>query len=805
MQNKWINKEYVISGNINKELINNILHRFWKDEMSKFSKDKYVLFLLRLEFESGRYVSLSHMQKVNNEDLDKVLKAFDKVSDIHSEDYTSLPAINVIISYKVISDEKLKVKKSKIVAPKKKEVFPETRIFGYNFPNSTEINKFGKVSDQVDNTYYVRKNNSNLNYEITILSDHNFIQVFKEEEKIITFKDYFSDDYGTFTRIVNNDKVFVYEKGEVILKKISKKVNTLNSISPSKKINNKIITLDIETYTIDGVMKPYCVGVYDGKNKKSYYLTDYADEERMIYYALIGIIKAKYHLYNVYVHNLSKFDGIYLLNVLKRIGDTNIKITRKDGKFINIKVIYNDKYTINFRDSLLILPVSLSKLAKSFELEDKGVFPYKFLDNKYNKDINLNYRGEMPDKIYFNISYEEYNKLSRLYPNTLNNWFSESDSWDLRKETIKYCELDCELLYQVLTKYNEYIFKYFKLNINKYPTLPSLAFAIFRANFLPEAQIPLLNEDLNIDIRQSYSGGSVDVYKPYGENIIGYDVNSLYPFVMKNMQMPVGIPTYFEGDITQFEDISNKLGFFQVEIQAPDNLKHPIIQTKVETKGGIRTVSPLGSWTDWIFSEEMNNAKTFGYKFKIKKGYLFDKANIFNNYIETLYEIKKASHKDEPMYLISKLLMNSLYGRFGMNQILEKSVIINDDEIDLLIDDHTITDQTQLSNNKSLVNLYHDNDKYNFNSDNINVAIASAISSYARIHMTKFKNNPEFNLYYSDTDSIYVDKPLHPVFVGAEIGELKLENSFKEAIFLAPKVYSGILDDNTEITKVKGL
>jgi len=33
---------------------------------------------------------------------------------------------------------------------------------------------------------------------------------------------------------------------------------------------------------------------------------------------------------------------------------------------------------------------------------------------------------------------------------------------------------------------------------------------------------------------------------------------------MKNMELPVGEPIYFEGDISQFEDISNKLGFFEV-------------------------------------------------------------------------------------------------------------------------------------------------------------------------------------------------------------------------------------------------
>ena len=41
---------------------------------------------------------------------------------------------------------------------------------------------------------------------------------------------------------------------------------------------------------------------------------------------------------------------------------------------------------------------------------------------------------------------------------------------------------------------------------------------------------------------------------------------------------------------------------------------------------------------------------------------------------------------------------------------------------------------------------------------NISIGIASAITAYSRIHMTQFKNNSDYNLYYSDTDSIYIDK-----------------------------------------------
>ena len=50
------------------------------------------------------------------------------------------------------------------------------------------------------------------------------------------------------------------------------------------------------------------------------------------------------------------------------------------------------------------------------------------------------------------------------------------------------------------------------------------------------------------DIKLGYTGGSVDVFKFYGKNVYYYDVNYLYPYVLKHCSMPVGT-TYFIGDI----------------------------------------------------------------------------------------------------------------------------------------------------------------------------------------------------------------------------------------------------------------
>ena len=119
-----------------------------------------------------------------------------------------------------------------------------------------------------------------------------------------------------------------------------------------------------------------------------------------------------------------------------------------------------------------------------------GIFPFGL--------NNLNYNGIYPDFKYFNnISQEEYNSYARNYNKT----------WDFKTEAIKYCELDCKSLFQVLIKFNKLIYKKFKLNITNYPTTPSLAFKIYRSQskFFSKDTIAMLTGDIELDIRKSYT------------------------------------------------------------------------------------------------------------------------------------------------------------------------------------------------------------------------------------------------------------------------------------------------------------
>ena len=153
--------------------------------------------------------------------------------------------------------------------------------------------------------------------------------------------------------------------------------------------------------------------------------------------------------------------------------------------------------------------------------------------------------------------------------------------------------------------------------------------------------------------------------------------------------------------------------------------------------------------------------------------------------------------------------MNSLYGRFGMNPNLESHAIIDNIEIDKYVDKYDVVDIKELNNDKILIS-YQDietieNTKFlNHNYKNVSVPIASAITAYSRIFMSQFKNSTQYKIYYTDTDSLYVDKPLNHKFIGCKLGQFKLENTFTKAYFLGPKIYAGLTTSGQVISKIKG-
>ena len=84
-------------------------------------------------------------------------------------------------------------------------------------------------------------------------------------------------------------------------------------------ISKNFITMDLETRTINSVMTPYSVSIYDGRNSISFYLSDFNNANDLLKSSLVYLMRPKYHNYKVYFHNFSFFDAIFFLRLFSEL------------------------------------------------------------------------------------------------------------------------------------------------------------------------------------------------------------------------------------------------------------------------------------------------------------------------------------------------------------------------------------------------------------------------------------------------------------------------------------------------------
>jgi len=508
----------------------------------------------------------------------------------------------------------------------------------------------------------------------------------------------------------------------------------------------------------------------------------------------------------VYFHNLGSFDGIFLLKfLLKKEQDKyRTSLVIRHGSIYSITLHYsykNQELTLKFLDSYKLLPKSLDNLAKDLLGERKIIFDHSQVNCSYIK--------------------ENFNKI------------------------LEYLNQDVKILAKIICLVHKSIFKDFRIDIFKRPTASSLAYAIYRSEFLPDLEKNQENliakstiQKTHYDFLQnSYRGGICEVYRPYGENLYNYDIVSSYAFSMLQ-DMPVGEPQVVHRKDLNPEKLDDFFGFFTVKVYVPpynDNDYRTYLPL-LGIYNDHRTIYPTGSFVTTVFSEELKIAQKTYPGFKIQQIYFglkYKRGKIFNTYVNNIFEKRLKSTNPTDIYLY-KLLLNSLYGRFGMKYEISKTEIISTDHImdytlfyniydiimikDLpycIVNYNNIPDQNVVKRMQQLESLSDEireklNKKINKSKNesithNIATQMSSAIAAYGRIHIHNIKMDilsKGGKIYYSDTDSIITDIPME---TSTKLGGLKLENKIKKGWFAGPKVYLMITKENKEIKKFKGL
>lgn len=807
----WINVEYHLDSvekTITFSLINKMINKLWSEQKFKEldTNKKYLIILARVRLASGDIKTITKLQKLSFNSKE-FLKEFVTFKGLTMHDFYKDSSIkSFIFSF---GTREFKYLKSDFIDTVIEETKPAiTQSLTHNFktyklPISTDLNLWGKIITDLKAFKSIDLGKNKL-INISINEDDGYTyyecQLFKNNKLKISWKDKIVDlEKDHLIRTIEKT-VIDYNEGKFVYSRTVLAAKFIEPLKPKKEtletIQNKIISADFETVKVDNQMVPYLAAF--SLNKQPIKNIFDSNPSRLFTYFFNSLLTRKMRGKIIYFHNLSGFDGFFLLRKLVD-GGLDVKPLIHNGKLISIKA-KKGKDTWTFNDSALLLLQSLKSLSKSFGLEiSKGIFPYNLSD--------LTYKGSFPDYSLFDkVSIEDWHKANANFKNKI---------WSFKIEAITYCTQDVKVLHEILNSFAHLVYKTFGISINTTPTIPSLAFKIYRSIYMPKDKIAIINGVTDKEIRKGYTGGSTEMFIPSfnvlektDKKLYAYDVNSLYPSVMAQNLYPVGAPNALNfGDGVDLVNAPLDLfGHFYAEIISPDNLSHPILQVKYNS----RTVSPLGVLSGWFYSEELKNAIKFGYKIKIIRGYQFERGMIFDKYVHDLYKMRLNYPKSDPMNLVAKLLLNSLYGRFGMGdlggdtQLVDSKTFLEwteDQKKD--IEDIITFGSKILLRYKNLLSL---NTELIGSTTNTNIAVASAVTAYARIFMSQFKNREDLpNLYYTDTDSLYFDGPIPDSMVNdTKLGALKLEGIYDQAIFLAPKLYA-LKNYELEIIKIKGL
>lgn len=354
---------------------------------------------------------------------------------------------------------------------------------------------------------------------------------------------------------------------------------------------------------------------------------------------------------------------------------------------------------------------------------------------------------------------------------------NENEDYELMIYNLRDCEVSCDFAYFLQKGFND-------AGGNMKMTVASSSLDSWRRSGLKTPLIKenfILKQDVKSFIYKAYYGGRTETFIRglCNEKVNCYDINSLYPSVMVDFYVP--LPQSVKKPTTPCLGYLEYEGVTECSILAPD-IQYPILPVRNNGK----LIFPIGHFRGVWNNNELRLALKKGYKItKLHNQIYYTKSvKLFKDYIEKLYNRRKELKKDnDPMELVQKLLMNSLYGKFAqryMTQLKLKKLEDLDDEEkeDLLFGEigerniEILGDYVSEKVNKEFDGLF------SF------PILSSYISSWARIRMYDYIEN--YNPLYMDTDSIFT---LSEIPSSKELGKMKLEYTSEKSVFVKPKMY----------------
>ena len=198
----------------------------------------------------------------------------------------------------------------------------------------------------------------------------------------------------------------------------------------------------------------------------------------------------------VVAHNFQGYDGYFITKFLIE-NAIHYEIIYRGAKSLSMTI---PMFNIKFIDSLNFIPMSLAKFPKTFGQDElcKGYFPHLF-----NKDKNQNYVGPIPCQNDYGVNFKKPAERKAFIA-----WHQEQVEnnylFDFRKEIIKYCRSDVDIMAKCCLLYREMFRKETDIDpFDKAPTIASYCHQVYRTNFLKKDTIAIFSHNRQLKTKQS--------------------------------------------------------------------------------------------------------------------------------------------------------------------------------------------------------------------------------------------------------------------------------------------------------------
>lgn len=256
------------------------------------------------------------------------------------------------------------------------------------------------------------------------------------------------------------------------------------------------------------------------------------------------------------------------------------------------------------------------------------------------------------------------------------------DKMDMTSDTelLRYCSTDVEILRRAYFSICEIAYSY---NTNPGISAASMSKNIYLTTFLPKWRHFLIRATRKNESRYepeilAYFGGRTEaLYKgplPAGFTIYKYDINSHYPAAMRE-PLPIRKLSFEKCGLGVVPEVPNDSIYrlYHVVINITRDNPYWILGgpgIRREHQGGVRILYAVGRYSTFLWQDEYRVYREMGCIERVDKIYTYDSEPILREFADHFYE-KRAEYKKEgnkAYDLVCKLIMNSLYGKFGQKR-----------------------------------------------------------------------------------------------------------------------------------------